>query len=78
MFPINSSSPSYVDLLPEAVSSMFGKIALVMTLSAEVGARTSLYCATEPSLSDPQYSGDVSVLFKERITCGVSTIVFIV
>jgi len=44
-------------VLPEFVSSMFGKIALVMTLSAEVGARTSLYCATEPSLSDPQYSG---------------------
>jgi len=44
-------------VLPEVVSSMFGKIALVMTLSAEVGARTSLYCATEPSLSDPQYSG---------------------
>ena len=37
---------------------MFGKIALVMTLSAEVGARTSLYCATEPSLSAPQYSGN--------------------
>ena len=42
---------------------MFGKVALVMTVSAEVGARTSLYCATEPSLSDPQYSGDVTVLF---------------
>ena len=31
-----------------------------MTLSAETGARTSLYCATEPSLSDPQYSGKTS------------------
>ena len=49
-------------VLPEVVSSMFGKIALVMTLSAEVGARTSLYCATEPSLSDPQYSGDSLVI----------------
>lgn len=44
-------------VLPEIVSTLFGKVALVMTISAEVGARTSLYCATEPSLSDPQYSG---------------------
>jgi len=44
-------------LVPEFVSSLFGKIALVMTLSAETGARTSLYCAMEPSLSDPKYSG---------------------
>ena len=49
----------HLAVLPEVVTSMFGKIALVMTLSAEVGARTSLYCATEPSLSDPQYSGKV-------------------
>lgn len=46
-----------VALVPEFVSSLFGKIALVMTLSAETGARTSLYCAMEPSLSDPKYSG---------------------
>ena len=46
--------------MPGFVSSLFGKAALVMTLSAETGARTSLYCATEPSLSDPQYSGKTS------------------
>lgn len=63
-------------MLPEVVSSMFGKIALVMTLSAEVGARTSLYCATEPSLSAPQYSGDRQsnyvmsfVYIKDKASC---------
>jgi len=45
------------DLLPEMVSSIFGKVAMLMTISAEVGARTSLYCAMEPKLSDPKYSG---------------------
>ena len=49
-----------VALVPEFVSSLFGKIALVMTLSAETGARTSLYCAMEPSLSDPKYSGKLN------------------
>ena len=39
------------------VSSLFGKVAMLMTISAEVGARTSLYCAMEPKLSDPEYSG---------------------
>ena len=30
-------------------------------LTPEVGARTSLYCATEPSLSDPSHNGNLTL-----------------
>lgn len=45
------------DLLPEFVSSAAGKLSNMFMLSAEMGARTSLFCALEPHLSQPQYSG---------------------
>ena len=39
------------------MTSAAGKLSNMFMLSAEMGARTSLYCALEPGLSQPEYSG---------------------
>ena len=39
------------------MTSAAGKLSNMFMLSAEMGARTSLYCALEPELSQPEYSG---------------------
>ena len=37
---------------------LFGKLGIRrFMLTPEVGARTSLWCATEPNLAEPEYSG---------------------
>ena len=51
-------SNSCADLLPEFMSSAAGKLSNMFMLSAKMGARTSLYCALEPQLSQSHYSGE--------------------
>ena len=41
--------------MPEFVTNMMTQLGGMMTLSAEMGARTSLYCALEPSLARGVY-----------------------
>jgi len=45
------------DKLPEFISKTAGKISELTMLSSEEGAMTTLFCALEPELSKPEYSG---------------------
>jgi len=45
------------DKLPEFISKTAGKMSEFMMLSSEEGALTTLFCALEPELSKPEYSG---------------------
>ena len=45
------------DRMPEFLTNLAGSITSMVMLSAEQGARTSLYCALEDKLSQPDFSG---------------------
>ena len=45
------------DRLPEFISNIAGSLSSAVMLSSEQGARTSLYCALEEELNQPEYSG---------------------
>jgi len=54
--------------IPDFVKSLIGQVNSVTMLSAESGAKTSLFCALEPSLDTPEASGKYYDNCKEAST----------
>ena len=49
----------------ESLRFLLDKLGLgCFVLTPEMEAKTSLYCAIEPSLDDPQFSGNLSIFVK--------------
>lgn len=59
-------------LVPEFVSGLVSRLSSLVTLSPELGARTSLFCALEPNLETGKYwdncrEGTVSSLAQDKM-----------